>query len=183
MQESLKGRLLVASVSLLDPNFFRAVVLICAHDDDGAFGVVINRPSDARVADFLPDWAPVTATPDVVFVGGPVSPEVAVGVAETSGLRPQSEAWTAVLGPVGMIDLGTPPDDLSVSRARVFSGYSGWGMGQLETEIGRGDWIVVDSAPGDGFAADPETLWNRVLRRQPGRLALLSTFPPDPRLN
>ncbi len=183
MDIDLSGRLLVASPRLADPNFYRTVVLMCAHDDDGALGVVLNRPSESPVAEFLPDWAPLAADPGVVFVGGPVSPEVAVGVAEAAGPRPPSEGWTTVSGPLGMIDLAVSPAELGVDRARVFSGYAGWGAGQLEGEIARGDWFVVESAPGDGFAAEPEGLWVRVLRRQPGRLALWSTFPPNPAFN
>src|SRR5262249_60589141 len=80
VSESVRGRLLVATPTLYDPNFFRSVVLVLEHSEDGAIGVVLNRPSETAVAESLPDWNRLAAAPDVVFAGGPVSPEAAIGV-------------------------------------------------------------------------------------------------------
>ena len=174
MRRYLAGRLLVAAPTLIDPNFYRTVVLMLQHDEEGAVGVVLNRPSDEEVAAHLPDWSGALAVPPVVFVGGPVQPEVAIGLVDTEG-------ESSVLGGVGVADLAAgPPDGV---RARIFSGYAGWGPGQLEAELDERAWIVVEADQGDVFDSDPERLWSRVLRRQPGILRMLATYPIDPALN
>ncbi len=182
MVESLAGKLLVATPELLDPNFVRTVVLVVEHDDvEGVLGIVLNRPTDESVADYLPEWAPF-ATPPVVHVGGPVTPEVAIGVVDTPGEPP--EQWSPVVADIGLIDLSTPPAVVGgVLRARVYAGYAGWVAGQIEAELMLRSWFVVDAEPGDVFCVDPLGLWRTVLRRQPGPLAWYADFPPDPALN
>jgi putative transcriptional regulator len=181
----LKGRLLVASPTLTDPNFARTVVFVLEHsDDDGALGLVLNRPSLTAVAEVLPAWAPLAAEPAVAFVGGPVSPNAAICLGWVSpGAEP--DGWTAIEGPLGAVDLSEDPATLAgaLERVRVYAGYAGWGAAQLEAEIALGSWYVVDALPVDPFVADPSLLWRQVLRRQGGSLALVSTFPPDPALN
>jgi putative transcriptional regulator len=172
--DSLAGALLVASPHLLDPNFYRSVVLVLEHDEDGAVGVIINRPSTSGLGEELPDWAPLLAQPPVVFVGGPVQPEAAVGLAD--GVEGSS------LPGVGIVDLSAPPGALDVP-VRIYAGYAGWGSGQLEAELAEGGWIVATARSEDVFVGDPGSLWAAVLRRQPGPTALLSSFPIDPRLN
>lgn len=173
---SLTGKLLVATPHLLDPNFYRAVVLIFLHDDvDGALGLVLNRVSTEPAADHLPAWSEHIIEPGLVHYGGPVEPEVALGLGwDTDG------EGLGVIG-LDLVDISQPPGPES-PKIQVYSGYSGWEVGQLEGEIGEGSWFVLDAAPDDPFA-DPDTLWQRVLRRQPGVLAVLSTFPHDPELN
>ena len=178
-----KGKLLVAAPSLIDPNFHRTVVMVCEHDDDGAFGVVLNRPSEAEVVEYLPAWRDQLSEPGVVFVGGPVQPETAIGLAEPAAGRGPPDVWTRITGPIGLLDLSAGPDALAVDRLRVFSGYAGWSARQLDAEIASGDWFVVESGPGDCFSEEPDELWRAVLRRQSGSLAMVATFPPDPRLN
>ena len=181
----LKGRLLVASPTLRDPNFARAVVLMLEHsDEDGALGLVLDRPSLTSVAEVLPAWAPLAAEPAVAFVGGPVSPNAAVCLGwSPAGSEPKG--WTAIDGPLGIVDLSQDPAALSgaLERVRVYAGYAGWGSAQLEAEIALGAWYVVDAMPADPFVGDPQLLWRHVLRRQGGSLALVSMFPPDPALN
>lgn len=173
--ESLAGRLLVATPDLLDPNFFRTVVLVLQHDEDGALGLVLNRPSADSIVLHLPDWAAVACQPDVVFVGGPVEP--AVGIA----LALEGEGAPTPLSGVTMADLSEPPG--STDSVRLFAGYAGWGADQLELELEEGAWVVVDAHPVDAFSTEPDTLWSEVLRRQRGPLAMMATFPVDPSLN
>lgn len=175
------GSLLVAAPSLVDPNFTRTVVLVCEVSRDGALGLVLNRPADSLVSDYLPQWSP--SPPAVVFVGGPVQPEVAVGLGRHQGAEPVG--FSLIEGGLGLFDLATPEELVAggLSHLRVFSGYAGWGPGQLEVELLSDDWIVVDAADDDAFTPDPATLWERVLRRQGGELALLAGFPQDPTLN
>ena len=181
--ESLRGRLLVATPNLSDPNFFRTVVLVIEHGDDGALGVVLNRPSELEVAEPLPAWADVAAQPPVVFVGGPVSPGSAICLAR---VRPANgDGWEPLVGSVGAVDLNLGPDEMTPrpEEVRVFAGYAGWGPRQLEAEIHSGGWFVVDAEPDDALFPLPDDLWSAVLRRQPGRLALFACYPPDPALN
>lgn len=178
---TLTGRLLVAAPHLLDPNFVRTVVLICRHDEDGALGLVLNRPTDIPVGEHLPGWTEALAPPEVVFVGGPVQPEMAVGLARRSpGSLPAG--WTEVGGDIGLVDLGETPGDAvgHLDVLRVFAGYAGWSAGQLDFEAASEDWFVVDTADDDLFSGEAAGLWRGVLRRQPGQLALYADFPLDP---
>ncbi len=179
MFESLAGKLLIAGPNLIDPNFLHTVVLILEHDEiEGALGVVLNRPTDAAVAEYLPAWAGAAPPPATVFVGGPVTPEVALGIADTPGAPPAD--WEPAVGNVGLIDLSLLPDEVGgVLRVRVFAGYAGWVAGQLELELATQSWFVVDAEPGDAFTSEPEQLWRTVLSRQTGRLAWYAHYPID----
>jgi putative transcriptional regulator len=184
VSESARGRLLVAIPTLSDPNFFRSVVLVLEHGDDGALGVVLNRPSETGVGETLPGWNQLASEPGVVFVGGPVSPDAAIGVAR-AGTPEQTDGWAPLFGTLGTVDLGRDPHELAVDvqNLRVFAGYAGWFEGQLDGELDAGGWFVVDAAPDDVFTADPGRLWASVLRRQGGRVAMFATAPPHPSQN
>ena len=178
-------RLLVATPSLKDPNFERTVVLLVAHEEGGALGVVLNRATEVPVCEVLEGWAPLAGEPAVVFEGGPVQPEAAICLARTrTGVR-RINGFNRVSGSVGTVDLSGDPDRLrdAVLSVRVFAGYAGWGPGQLEGEIDGGSWFVFDALPGDAFVNRPDDLWPMVLRRQGGITAAVSVFPPDPTLN
>jgi putative transcriptional regulator len=171
----LGGQLLVATPLLIDPNFWRSVVLILQHDEEGSLGVVLNRPTIERVETHIPVWGPVAAKPGTVHFGGPVDPRVAIGLATGHGGEP-----TGVPG-LSIVDLEIEPLE-GTSAVRIYSGYAGWGQGQLEAEIAEGSWYVVPASPDDPFDR-PDGQWSRVLRRQQGHLALVSTFPDDVDLN
>jgi putative transcriptional regulator len=183
--ESLTGRLLVATPSLRDPNFERTVVLLVAHEDGGALGVVLNRATEVPVTEVLGPWGGLAGEPAVVFEGGPVQPEAAICLART---RPGIEGlngFNRVSGVIGTVDLSGDPDALreGVLGVRVFAGYAGWQPGQLEHEIEGGSWFVFDALPGDAFASRPDDLWPMVLRRQGGLMAAVAHFPADPTMN
>ncbi|MGH8869389.1 MAG: YqgE/AlgH family protein [Actinomycetes bacterium] len=182
--DAYTGRLLVAAPSLRDPNFDRAVVLVLDHSEDGSLGVVLNRPTPVGVRDILPPWADLAAPPDVVFQGGPVALDSALGVAVVPG-QGEPLGWRQVSGRLGLVDLDAPPEVLAAELGglRIFAGYAGWSEGQLEGELSEGAWYVVEAEPGDAFTTDPEELWRSVLRRQPGDLAMVATLPDDPSMN
>ncbi|MEU9102686.1 YqgE/AlgH family protein [Streptomyces sp. NPDC048361] len=209
---SLTGRLLVATPALADPNFDRAVVLLLDHDEEGTLGVVLNRPTPVGVGDILESWADLAGEPGVVFQGGPVALDSALGVAVVPGedgpggegpgwdgpvedgrspsSRPRTSrgdpvGWRRVYGAIGLVDLETPPELLAAALGslRIFAGYAGWGPGQLEDELSEGAWYVVESEPGDVSCPEPESLWRAVLRRQRNELAMVATYPDDPSLN
>lgn len=178
------GMLLVASPELTDPNFADAVVLLL-DTEDGALGVLVNRPSTVPVDAVLSDWHHQVSDPGVLFQGGPVSPEGAIAVAQLRRDATEPIGYRSVTEDLGLIDLDTPVELVSGSLAamRVFAGYAGWSAGQLQGEIERGDWYVVPGDPTDAFREDSSGLWRDVLRRQPGELAWHSTRPVDPDLN
>lgn len=189
---TLTGQLLVATPALGDSTFERSVVLVLDHDEDGALGVVINRPTPVGVAEVLPVWQPLATEPGVLFQGGPVALDSALGLA-LANQDGEPLGFRRVVDRVGLVDLDVPPEVLAaeVSRLRIFAGYAGWGAGQLEDELAEGAWYVVPARlggdgrddPGDAFSEAPEELWRAVLRRQGGDLALVSTYPADPSLN
>jgi putative AlgH/UPF0301 family transcriptional regulator len=182
------GGLLVALPGLTDPTFAGTVVYVLDHSDSGTLGVVLGRPSQVEIRDVLPGWCDLAVEPGVFHVGGPcetdtalclaVSP-MAAGSADGGGLR-------RVAGDVYLVDLDSDPDDYAdaVTGLRVFAGYAGWSPGQLAGEIAEGAWACVPGRATDVIdrAAGPE-LWRRVMGRQTGRLAVLSTAPADPSSN
>lgn len=179
------GQLLVAAPALVDPNFDHSVVLLLDYDDNGALGVVLNRPSPVPVGDVLPDWSAVVGAPDVLFHGGPVSTDSALAVATLPQVEGEPVGWRRLFGGTGILDLDAPTELVApaVSGLRIFAGYAGWGREQIDAEVEDGSWHVVESVPSDLFTGDPERLWVRVLRRQPGELAWVSTRPADPTMN
>jgi putative transcriptional regulator len=185
MAELRAGMLLVATPVLLDPNFADTVVLLLDVDDNGALGVVLNRPSGVPVADVLGAWSEVVAEPEVLFHGGPVSTEGALAVGLLRRPDDVPVGFREVAGQLGVVDLDTPVEliDGSLEGMRIFAGYAGWGAGQLPAEVDEGSWYVVPSEHVDVFRIDPSGLWRDVLRRQPGELAWHSTRPVDPDLN
>jgi putative transcriptional regulator len=168
---------------LVDPNFDRTVVLMLEHSDEGALGIVLNRPSETTLDDVLPEWRVVASDPPVVFVGGPVSPEAVIALGR--GHAEEREGWVPILDDLGTVDLGTDPLDLGVpiDRLRVFVGYAGWGANQLESELEANAWFVVDAASNDPFAPEPENLWRDVLKRQRGKVAMFANYPEDTTAN
>jgi putative transcriptional regulator len=182
MPESLAGQLLLASPTLADPNFARTVVLIGAHDDEGAMGVVLNRPSSITVGEAVPALEDSVDASEPVFVGGPVQPGALVLVAEFDD---PAAAGLIVLGRIGFPASDATLDDVAsaTSRGRVFAGYAGWGAAQLDAEIAGGDWIAQAALPEDVFTEEPESLWSGILTRKGGSYALIARMPLDPSVN
>ena len=176
----LQGKLLVSSPALIDPNFRKTVVLITHHDEDGAMGLVLTRPSDVPAADAVPSLDVLPGSGEPVFVGGPVQPLAFMVLAEFDNV---DQAAATVFERVGFMHAESEPEELEISRFRLFAGYSGWGAGQLEAELAEPSWIVVDAEPDDAFADDPEELWRTVLHRKGGAFELMEHMPYDPGLN
>jgi putative transcriptional regulator len=178
------GSLLVATPKLVDPNFFRTVVLMCSIDPAGAMGVVLNRPLEAvDIKQHLPSWAGHMQPPATFFQGGPVEPSAGIGVGVIGEDGPPGN-WREFAPGLGLVDLsGEPEEARPLSGLRVFLGYAGWTADQLEGEVESGAWFVVDASKGDVTDDDPGTLWRRVLQRQPGNVAMFAHFPLDPRAN
>jgi putative transcriptional regulator len=182
MAESLAGQLLLASPSLRDPNFARTVVLVGVHNEEGAMGVVLNRPSNVTVLEAVPQLEAAVDALEPVYVGGPVQPTSVVCLAEF--LDP-SLAELLVLGRIGFPAPATGIEELAeaTARRRVFAGYAGWSNGQLDAEVEQGDWIAQPALPEDVFAEAPGELWSAVLTRKGGSYALIARMPSDPSVN
>lgn len=170
----MSGNLLIASPAMSD-FFQRAVVLVVEHTEDGAFGLVLNQPSDSTVGEAVPDLAEAIGSEHVLYVGGPVQSNAVTAIGEHAD---PAAATKLVVGDVGMVDLDSPPE---LERVRVFAGYAGWAAGQLEGEIEAEAWIVEPALPGDAFAEGD--LWAEVLDRKGDEFALLARMPSDPSLN
>lgn len=181
VEASLRGKLLIASPALSDPNFARSVILITEHAEHGAMGMVLNRPSETGVAEVAPELEPIAAD-GRVYIGGPVQPQALVVLAEFSD--PEAAAWI-VAADVGFVSADTDTEDLgrAVRRGRVYAGYSGWGAGQLEAEIAEDAWILEPPLPAELFPDDPASLWHDVLTRKGGQFALVARMPEDPSVN
>lgn len=181
----LAGSLMVAAPQIEDGTFRRAVILLLHHDEDGAQGVMLNRPLDADIDAVLPGWKSVATRPATMFQGGPVELNSAIGLVTVPGDEPEPLGIKHLFGGLGLVDLDAPPNLVApeVAGMRIFAGYAGWSAGQLEAEIRRGDWYVVAGESRDAFSCVPERLWTDVLARQSDSLKLVASYPDDPSLN
>jgi len=182
------GSLLIASATLVDPNFARCVLLMIEANDEGSLGVILNQPSETPVGEVLDQWRDVVNPPGVFFRGGPVELNAALGLgALVDTVQPDDAplGWRQVTGPLGLIDLDAQPDEFlgRLRGLRIYAGYAGWGAGQLDAEIAEGSWHVVPAHRSDLFSDHPDRLWREILRRQPPPLSMLATLPEDATLN
>ncbi|UGS38474.1 YqgE/AlgH family protein [Capillimicrobium parvum] len=181
--DSLRGQLLIAGPTLLDPNFRRTVVLVCAHSPEGALGLVLNRASPVDALEALPELGETLAStpPPRLWIGGPVQEQSVVLLAE---FEDPGESLM-IEGDLGLVTDGATLEDLPTRtrRLRAYLGHSGWGAGQLDAELEREDWIVAPLSAGDPFAEDAEDLWPNALQALGGTYALLARMPDDPSMN
>src|ERR1700751_1376197 len=151
--DSVRGQLLVAGPALLDHNFWRTVVLVVEHNDEGALGLVLNRPSETSVADAVPQLETLLDPQERLFIGGPVQPSSVIVLAQ---FQDATDAGLIACDDVGVLGTGPSPDEMSagVRSGRAFLGHAGWGPGQLDGELERGDWILEPARLGDAFSSD-----------------------------
>ena len=179
--ESVRGQLLIAGPALLDPNFWRTVVLMIEHTADGALGLVLNRPSETTVGEAVPQLEELVDPEEQLFIGGPVQPSAVIVLAE---FEDPTDAALIAFEDIGVLGTGSPPEELAGVRAgRAFVGHAGWGPGQLDSELERGDWILEPARRQDAFTGTPPDLWSEVLIRKGGSYALIARMPPDPSVN
>mgnify|MGYP001189968805 CR=1 FL=1 len=181
------GTFLAAGPDLADPNFLHAVVLMCRHTDEGAYGLVINRPSELVAREVLQGHVELAKSAARMFVGGPVSLE-SLQVLHRAPARIQGgEELADGLWIGGDLDdiarylLEAPAD--AERDVRLFMGYSGWGPGQLEFELAALSWLPAPGSLGSVFSLDPKGVWRDVVRGLGPRFRPLADEPPDPNLN
>ena len=176
------GDILVASPSITDPSWRRALILLLDQDDSGAVGVMINRKAELD-GDILPLWV---SEANEIMIGGPVSPEGLIGICPSN-----SELAASALTPdFGLMDLDQVESTIESLGAlqvsypwRLYVGYAGWGEGQLATEIERGDWFVVAGQQADVLMVEPDQAWSSVLHRQKPNVQAWATLPDKPEMN
>jgi putative transcriptional regulator len=162
-----QGKFLVADRRIGDPRFSQSVILIVRYSSDGAMGLIINHPTNVELSTVLPDIKGAKGRKDRVYVGGPVGMDQLFLLIRTSG---QPEESLHVFGNVymsvsrkileGMIEKGRAGEDL-----RIYVGYAGWAPGQLEAEVSKGDWHVLNADSGTIFAREPAGIWLELINR------------------
>ncbi len=180
--ESARGALLIAGPTLLDPNFWRTVVLIVEHNEEGALGLVLNRPSETTVGEAVTELEELVDLEEHLYIGGPVQPSAVIVLAE---FEDPSDAALIAFDDIGVLGTGSSPEAVSagVREGRAFVGHAGWGPGQLDSELERSDWILEPARRSDAFTDEPRELWSTVLTRKGGSYALVARMPPDPSVN
>ncbi|MDA0589687.1 MAG: YqgE/AlgH family protein [Planctomycetota bacterium] len=186
--ENLRGRFLIAANHLRDSNFYKTVVLLLEHNDDGAMGLVINRPMDVSVSSALSKHFDIPDCKHFLYCGGPVEPNALL-------ILHNSQAYDQEHSPVVPgVYVGTSPDvfDKVVDAAddpdstfsfQIFSGYSGWGAGQLESEIDRGDWFALPAESSFFFRPEPYEIWEDTLEAFHKSHRILPDQPDNPEWN
>ncbi len=180
---SLKGQLLLDSGQLRGSFFHRSVVLICHHDQEGAFGLVLSQPTDNKVGDVLvADLAPALKDQQL-FMGGPVQTE-ALTYLHTDAFLPDGNVIPNLSMGHSLEDLQEITESFSPSRqVRCFAGYAGWSAGQLESEMARKAWLTHPASIELVLSENPKDLWRTILLRKGGKYLLLAMAPEDPSWN
>jgi len=178
-----KGRLLISEPFLPDPNFERTVVLICEHNDEGSFGFVINKPSILKLGEVMESLKNLD---DTVFVGGPVQQDTLHFLHRNSALVNAVKIRDEIYWGGDFESLVSMVETFQVKPAdiRFYLGYSGWGPGQLESELKEDSWIVCDFVSDELlFDTKPDMIWKKALDNMGGRFSVYSNYPVDPRMN
>lgn len=192
---SLKGYFLIAESTMLDPNFKHTVVLMIEHNEEGAFGLIVNRKSNLYLSDILPEFQNSRGKETPIYIGGPVQQEFLFAIHTPLFDRQPSPTSIEIIKGVffepGFRNLepyfkdeywnSLPLDDKP--KIRIYIGYSGWGPGQLEREIREGSWILHPASMDIVFHPDPERGWKDALRKMGGIYKLFADTNQDPFLN
>jgi putative transcriptional regulator len=177
------GTILAAAPDLGDPNFMHAVVLMCAHTDQGAHGLVINRPAPLTIDKLLPQHTRLASTRFPIHAGGPVGLDTLQFVHRVPDTIPGGyELGHGVFlgGDLEAVSLHvTRRGEEAAHDLRMILGYSGWSAGQLENELAGGSWLPAALQPDWLFEADPGLVWRKVLRALGRYGAGLLDLPPD----
>ena len=181
---TLRGKLLIAAPDLVDPNFFHSVIFLLEHDKGGALGLVLNRPTCVSLTQVMPKWKTTAVSSINIFQGGPIRPRVLIGLASTTG-NTEIDARKPILDSVEVISIHetSPTSNSEISALRVYSGYSGWTEGQLDSEINMGSWFTTPASPADLFEINPSRLWFRLLHAYHGKWPWRARNQIDPSRN
>ena len=180
-----KGSFLIANPRLQDPNFNLTVVLICEYNEDGAFGLVVNRVLNVSIAETLKNNPDAAKNNNKVFSGGPVQTNHLLYLHNNDLSKKTERICEGVYlgGDVNYLNNLLSNQTQEEISYRLYLGSAGWAAGQLDEELKIKSWIVCPAKESFVFHPEPGKLWRQVLRSMGGQYALLSTYPPDPILN
>jgi putative transcriptional regulator len=165
------GRVLIADKDLHDPHFQQTVIVLLSYDeDDGAGGVILNRPSEIPVSQALKEFPEAHSNRDPAFEGGPVQTKQVLALLRSSAKVEDADEVLPGIYSVGTTKLLRKALAAKMDL-RVFAGYAGWGPGQLEAEVDAGAWHVERGAAAMVFDDDPETMWQRLVRKLDTQIA------------
>jgi len=166
-EELAKGKFLVASRRLIDPNFKETVVLLIDYGQDGAMGLVINRPSEVKLATVFPDIKELKARKDTLYVGGPVAVNQILMLVRTPLVPEASQEVTqdVYISSSWKVLKRLMKNAAEDERFRIFAGYAGWAPNQLEFERARGDWHVLKADAETVFDKEPLDIWQELILR------------------
>lgn len=176
------GTLLISEPMMADPNFRRTIVLLCEHNEEGSFGLVLNETLPYNLSEVLEYNGNFDAP---LRIGGPCEPQT-LHVLHTYQDLPESLYITNGLywgADFEELERRMTLGLLSSDQIAFFLGYSGWSAGQLENEIRHNDWILTEAKPEWVFSGVGTQVWRQVLRQMGGAFGILANFPDDPRLN
>jgi len=166
-----RGMFLVASRNLVDPNFSESVILLLEYDAKGALGLIVNRPTRLQLTDLLPEIEELKERVDIVYVGGPVSKNRIV-LLMRSDRHPQGAgrvfADTYVSSSMEILRKVVSPDGEG-GTFHAYVGYAGWGPGQLDQELSRGDWFLSPGEESLVFDRDAEEIWPELIEKNSGQ--------------
>jgi putative transcriptional regulator len=178
-----KGALLISEPTLKDSYFYRAVILLVEHNNDGSVGFILNKQIDVDLRGLVNDFDPIESQ---VFFGGPVNKDNLFFI---HSLGKQIEGAMPIVknlfwgGDFTMLKDLLKKDPSNLSKVRFFIGYSGWDPGQLDMELEQNSWVVKASSDESLLTHPPKNLWKETLRNMGKDIALLSFFPENPQLN
>jgi len=162
-----KGKFLVASRDMKDPRFAETVILLVEYNSNGATGLIVNRPTEVKLSSVLPDIKSLEYRKDIVYIGGPVSQGQMLMLIQSKGKPEESQhvfqdiyvsgSQKVLEGMTGKTDMGR--------RFRVYAGYSGWGPQQLDREMGRGDWHLLEADVKTIFDKESSQIWPELIQR------------------
>jgi len=170
-----KGKFLVASRDLADPNFVETVILLLDYNEKGAMGVVINRNADVRLSELLPDLEALRGRTETVFRGGPVGRDsLMILVRSRELLREAQHVFADVYVTSSRELLEELAAEADGPRYRAYVGYAGWGAGQLDFEVETGSWHIVPAQAATVFDPAPAQIWKQLIRSLSMQFARLS---------
>lgn len=177
--DSLKGQLLLDNGRLHGSFFHRTVLLICQHDADGAFGLVLNRPTGSKVGDALTSNLPEAIRTNDLFLGGPVQPQ-ALSYLHSDNFLPDANVLPNLNLDHSLDDLVELGDSFSPTQeVKVFAGYAGWSPGQLDDEMKRNTWLTHPASIDLVFHRPPTELWPMILKQKGWKYRLIAEQPED----
>jgi putative transcriptional regulator len=176
---SLKGQFILDNGTLRGSFFHRTVILICQHDAEGAFGLVVNRSTKSKVGEALVANLPERVKDEPLFLGGPVQPQ-ALSFLFNDTFVPEANVMANLNLSHSLDSLLEVSESFSPSqRIKIFSGYAGWSSGQLEEELQRDTWLIHPASLELIFHPEPDQLWRHILSQKGWKYRLIGEQPDD----